>query len=284
VRGGRLSREALAAIERWAASERVECLYFLADAGDPRTARLAEESGFRLVDVRVTLERRGGAGVLAAAAAVEAAGAEAAGARAGPPAEPAGARAGPPEAAAGVRVRQAAAADLPELRRIAAASHHDSRFYHDPHFDRGRCDELYATWIEKSCADPSGIVLVAEAAAAPGGAQGAAAAGAALAAGYITATLAPGGEGRIGLFAVGPEGQGRGVGGELIAAALAWFAGRGAEPVSVVTQGRNVRAQRIYQKAGFLTRAVELWFHRWWEAAAFPDHAAETPGWGRGDP
>jgi dTDP-4-amino-4,6-dideoxy-D-galactose acyltransferase len=255
VRGGRLSRDALAAIERWAAREGVECLYFLADAGDPRTARLAEESGFRLVDLRVTLERRGGFGVREAAA------------------------------AAGVRVRPAAAADLPRLRRIAAASHHDSRFYSDPHFDRGRCDELYAIWIEKSCADPSGIVLVAEVAAAAGRVQGAAGGGAAPPAGYITATLEPGGEGRIGLFAVGAEAQGRGVGGELIAAAFAWFAGRGADPVSVVTQGRNVRAQRLYQKAGMLTRSVELWYHRWWEAAsAAPDHAAEAPGWRRGDP
>jgi dTDP-4-amino-4,6-dideoxy-D-galactose acyltransferase len=261
VRGGRLSRDALAAIERWAAREGIECLYFLADARDPRTARLAEESGFRLVDVRVTLERRAGFGVRA-------------------------------PAAAGVRVRPAAAADLPQLRRIAAASHHDSRFYHDPHFDRGRCDELYATWIEKSCADPSGIVLVAEAEAAAAGAQQAAAGraqeaaagGAAPPAGYVTATLAPGGEGRIGLFAVGAEAQGQGVGGELIAAAFAWFAGRGAGPVSVVTQGRNVRAQRIYQKAGMLTRSVELWFHRWWEATAAPDHTVETPGWSRGDP
>jgi hypothetical protein len=31
----------------------------------------------------------------------------------------------------------------------------------------------------------------------------------------------------------------------------------------VVTQARNVPAQRLYQKCGFITRSVELWFHRW---------------------
>ncbi|HXO26520.1 MAG TPA: hypothetical protein VOA80_04195, partial [Thermoanaerobaculia bacterium] len=61
MRGGRLNRERLAAIERWVAREGIECLYFLADPGDPETAPLAEESGFRLVDLRVTLDRRLGA-------------------------------------------------------------------------------------------------------------------------------------------------------------------------------------------------------------------------------
>lgn len=230
MRGGLLSRETLGAIESWVAREGVECLYLLADAADPVTARLAEESGFHLVDVRVTLERRGGMTATSRGA-------------------------DPPVAAA--RVRPATAADLPALRGLAAASHRDSRFYHDPHFDRGRCDELYATWIENSCADPAGIVMVAEIA------------GAEMVAGYVTATLAPGGgEGRIGLFAVGAAAQGQGVGGRLIAAAFDWFAVRGADPVTVVTQGRNVRAQRIYQRFGMLTRSVELWYHRWWPAVS----------------
>jgi ribosomal protein S18 acetylase RimI-like enzyme len=222
VRGGRLTRATLVAIERWVAREGIECLYFLADPGDPETAPLAEESGFRLVDLRVTLERRlGGSG---------------------------------PESGAGpLRVRPATTADLPRLRRIAAASHRDSRFYHDRHFDRRRCDALYAGWIETSCADPAGVVLVA-AVADPAGPP----------AGYVTGTIGEDGEGRIGLFAVAADARGRGVGGALIAAVLDWFAGRGAEPVSVVTQGRNVRAQRLYQRFGMRTRSVELWFHRWW--------------------
>jgi ribosomal protein S18 acetylase RimI-like enzyme len=257
------------------ARESIECLYFLADPGDPETAPLAEESGFRLVDLRVTLDRRlGGSGPESAAGragtapgrnAATAAMAVAAGAvsSAGPPAAAApargaaGAAAGEPETAAGppVPVRPATVADLPRLRRIAAASHRDSRFHHDPRFDRRRCDALYAGWIETSCADPAGVVLVAAAAAAdPAGPP----------AGYVTGTIGEHGEGRIGLFAVAAEARGRGVGGALVAAALDWFAGRGADPVSVVTQGRNVRAQRLYQRFGMRTRSVELWFHRWW--------------------
>jgi dTDP-4-amino-4,6-dideoxy-D-galactose acyltransferase len=248
VRGGRLTRETLARIERWVAREGVECLYFLADASDPETAPLAEDAGFRLVDVRVTLARRlGGPGGGAPDAA---AGGGPAPRIAGPPPRIAGpAR---PEPAIAVAVRHAAAADLPELRRIAAASHRESRFYYDRHFDHGRCDALYAAWIEQSCRDPDGVVLVAAAARQP-----------AAPCGYITVTLAAGGEGRIGLFAVAGAAQGQGVGGRLIAAALDWLEGRGAGAVSVVTQGRNVRAQRIYQQYGMRTRSLELWYHRW---------------------
>ena len=223
VRGRLLTRESLARIDDWAARRRVDCLYFLADPGDPPTAPLAEAAGFRLVDVRVTLERT------------------AAGAT--PTSHPA------PGAAA---VRPAVPADLAELRRIAAASHRDSRFYADPHFPRERCDELYAAWIAGSCDDPAGSVLVAVEAASGS-----------VPVGYITAALEPDGGGRIGLFAVGESARGRGVGSRLIGAALDWFAERGAGPVRVVTQGRNVRAQHLYQRAGLLTSAVELWFHRW---------------------
>lgn len=229
VRGRRLTRATAAALDRWVAREGVECLYFLADSGDPETAPLAEERGFRLVDVRVTLERSGGAAAASGAGRAEAT-----------------------TGAAPARTRPATAADLPELRRIAATGHRDSRFYHDPHFDRRRCDSLYAAWIEKSCADPAGIVLVARVPD-PAGRP----------AGYITGTIGEDGEGRIGLFAVAADARGRGIGGELIAAVLGWFAGRGADPVSVVTQGRNVRAQRTYQRFGMRTRSVELWFHRW---------------------
>jgi hypothetical protein len=33
--------------------------------------------------------------------------------------------------------------------------------------------------------------------------------------------------------------------------------------VQVITQGRNYAAQRLYQRAGFVTRKTELWYHKW---------------------
>jgi dTDP-4-amino-4,6-dideoxy-D-galactose acyltransferase len=246
VRGGRLDRERLAAIEAWLHAEAVDCLYFLADSGDPATAVLAEDAGFRLVDVRVTLEREMAALRL-------------------------------PEAAASIR--PARPEDVPELRRIAAASHQDSRFYADPHFDRGRCGELYATWIEKSCRetekakdgkdnkDSKDFVLVAEQESGP--------------AGYISCLLRPapeggaGPEGEIGLLAVDAAAQGRGLGGALVGAALRWLVERRAVRVRVVTQGRNARAQRLYQAYGLLTRSIGLWFHRWPDQRSGADRETE---------
>jgi|HubBroStandDraft_3_1064219.scaffolds.fasta_scaffold03992_8 dTDP-4-amino-4,6-dideoxy-D-galactose acyltransferase len=269
LRGKTADRELLARARLWCREQSIDCLYFLADAGDAATAALAEADGFRLVDLRVTLE----GGVEAAADPHPPAGSGPGSApREGDPA------AGPPPAI----VRAAVERDIPALRRIAAASHHDSRFYSDPHFTRPRCDELYATWIENSCrAGQATAVLVAEL---PDQRDGPA--------GYITCQLvdfdpppergpqkgdggARAGQGQIGLFAVARGAQGHGVGGLLIASARRWFAARGVWRLSVVTQGRNVRAQRIYQRHGLVTRSVELWYHKWFrQGEVEPDWSA----------
>jgi RimJ/RimL family protein N-acetyltransferase len=46
---------------------------------------------------------------------------------------------------------------------------------------------------------------------------------------------------------------------------MSWFAGQDIKTVHVVTQGRNTRAQRLYQRCGFVTRSMELWYHRWFD-------------------
>jgi dTDP-4-amino-4,6-dideoxy-D-galactose acyltransferase len=42
--------------------------------------------------------------------------------------------------------------------------------------------------------------------------------------------------------------------------------------VTGATQGRNIVMQRLFQKCGFVTRSVELWYHRW---AARQPHGSE---------
>jgi ribosomal protein S18 acetylase RimI-like enzyme len=54
-----------------------------------------------------------------------------------------------------------------------------------------------------------------------------------------------------------------GIGTLVVRAAQEYFHRKGVEEVSVVTQGRNIGAQRLYQKCGFLTGSVGYWFHRW---------------------
>lgn len=139
--------------------------------------------------------------------------------------------------------------DRAALRSIARVSHRDSRFYFDSHFPLERCDALYETWIDRSVDGYADATLVAEV-------EG-------NAAGYITCHR-DAGEGRIGLVGVHNEYQGQSLGKALVKASLAWFSAAGFTKVSVVTQGRNIRAQRLYQRCGFLTRSVQLWYH-WWD-------------------
>ena len=119
----------------------VECLYFLADASDQASVRAAEDNGFSLVDIRLTLER------------------------------PAGTEPGiDPPRGPGEAIRPARADDVPQLMAIARLSHRNTRFHQDARFDPGRSDELYAVWIERSVAgDLADIVWVADVAGAPRG-------------------------------------------------------------------------------------------------------------------
>lgn len=219
---GGLDNQQLAEIFTWQRSEKVDCLYFLADPNHPDTLKLVEDNHFHLTDLRVTLEY----GLPTAL-----------------PAMPA-------------QVRMCEPGDRAVLRAIARISHHDSRFYFDDHFPQERCDQLYDTWIDKSCDGYADATLVAEVAGQT--------------AGYITCHKEER-EGSIGLVGVHPDYQGRALGQALVNASLVWFAGQGYEKVSVVTQGRNIRAQRLYQRCGFLCRSIQLWFH-WWDEPQDKDH------------
>lgn len=154
-----------------------------------------------------------------------------------------------PEVAATRKVRAAKPGDIAALEAIARASHHDSRFYADGRFNRDRCDALYATWIANSCRGGADLVLVADVKRQP--------------AGYITGHIRDDRSASIGLAAVAAPAQGRGLGRALVTSALAAFRERGARRVSVVTQGRNQGALRLYQQCGFELARLQLWYHRW---------------------
>ena len=222
VRGHRLNDGLVAAILDCCSAQRIDCLYFLADAADPETVRLAERNNFDFVDIRTTFERS-----------LE-----------NLPAE-------------STVVRQARAEDLPHLKRITGRSFSDSRFYYDSHFDRQRCDEFYATWIERSCQGYADCVLVADL-----NRQ---------AAGFVTCRLGPSQVGSIGLIAVDASAQGSGLGRCLLVSALHYFRDRGMTAATVVTQGRNLKSQRLYQRGGFLTQSIGLWYHRWSDSQVVPN-------------
>jgi ribosomal protein S18 acetylase RimI-like enzyme len=217
VEGPHLSAERAREVSAWCEANRIECAYLLLDAGDAASHRRAEDAGFRLVDVRMTLERE---------------------------------LQGPPDPSRD-GVRRFKEGDLGRLCEIARGSHGGTRFYRDPGFDRSRSDALYETWIRKSCGGEADAVFVAAPAGAPSG--------------YLTCHRVPEASGKIGLVAVAAEAQGSGWGRALIAEGLRWFLENSIRQVTVVTQGANLPALRLYESSGFLMKSLEMWFHRWFD-------------------
>jgi len=212
-----LTDKLVAEIDIWCCLHKIDCLYFLASSADRPTVRFAQDNMFRFVDVRVTLDLHvGTAGN---------------------------------DNSSGCNIRSAVEGDIPALRALARSGHRDSRFYYDGNFPDRLCDELYETWIERSCRGWAENVLVAG----EGGDLE----------GYLTCHLPNPGSGQIGLMGVGEKARRKGIGRDLVSCAVHWFAEQGVENISVVTQGRNVGAQRLYQRCGFATRSMEIWFHRW---------------------
>ena len=144
--------------------------------------------------------------------------------------------------------RPACQQDAETLRRMAGLLHRDTRFYFDEHFERSKCDLLYETWIDKSLNSSDQTVFVAEAAD--------------QVAGYVSCQI-DGEESRVGLLGVAEANARTGLGTALMKRFLAWSAEQGARRATVVTQGRNVAAQRLYQGCGFHTSSVQHWYHRW---------------------
>jgi dTDP-4-amino-4,6-dideoxy-D-galactose acyltransferase len=237
VLGESLTPERTRAIDDWCRAQHVRCLYYLAAADDPPTTHTAEDQGFHLVDVRMTFERQAKRGAIPKIESTP---------------EPRGVGASPSvqnDSAALIRAVQPT--DVNTLRGIARSAYTQTRFYYDGGFPHEGCDALYETWITRSCEGYADTVLVAELA---GDAVG-----------YVTCHCpAEGRAGTIGLVGVSAQAAGRGLGQKLVLAALAWFAEHAAGDVWVVTQGSNLAAQRLYQRCGFLTRQVQLWYHKWY--------------------
>ncbi len=145
-------------------------------------------------------------------------------------------------------IRPATADDVASTSAIARDIHKGGRFHYDPRFAH-KADEFYGVWITNSISGFADRVFVCEV----GNSV----------AGYVTCKINGDGTGQIGLIGVGANYQGLGIGRGLINAAADWFEAQGCGDVLVVTQGRNISAQALYQKCGFVTSKVNYWYHRW---------------------
>lgn len=151
-----------------------------------------------------------------------------------------------------VSYRIGSVGDLDALLPIAENSFTQSRFHVDRRFGSGKASHMYQIWLEKSLTtDYADTVVVAEMAGQP--------------VGFVTCHLQETGEANIGLVGVADSARGMGCASGMLGRAADWLSARGIVVLNVVTQGRNLSAQRLYQRCGLVTRSVELWFHKWFQ-------------------
>ena len=154
-------------------------------------------------------------------------------------------------------VRRVAETDLEAIKAIARSAHYDTRFFKDLNFERAKCANLYERWINRDFDIGQVLGLFLDDQADMGG--------------YVTFTQESSEVARIGLIAVEESVRGRGGGRMLLNAAMSAAAELGAKKIRVATQGTNLAALKLYEKAGFRVCDVKIWFHRW-----FPAHAGTT--------
>ena len=143
-------------------------------------------------------------------------------------------------------VRLATVADIPAMREMTRGAFGLTRYALDPFFSLDEVDAFYATWATNLFSGLADAVFVLDIDGAP--------------AGFVSAKLNADGTGRIPLVATAREHQRKGVGRALIAAALQWFADKGASAAFVKTQSANYPAVALYERAGFVSHQSELTF------------------------
>src|SRR3989338_5319203 len=136
------------------------------------------------------------------------------------------------------------------LRKISEDLYKDSRYFFDKNFSVEQVNEFYKNWIEKAVLgsfddecyclfaknNPIEFCTIK----------------------YISSNVA-----RIGLFGFSNQYQGKCLAVKLLYLVLNKLIDKNVHVVTVVTQCRNYIAQRLYQSTGFLTKATELWYHKW---------------------
>jgi dTDP-4-amino-4,6-dideoxy-D-galactose acyltransferase len=132
------------------------------------------------------------------------------------------------------------------LLNLALLSGHKSRFKTDNRLNH-KFESLYTLWIQKSLTgEMADAVLIAQSENTIEG--------------FVTLKKKEQ-HGQIGLIAVAPEAQGKGIGSKLMQAADYWYWQNNLKTCSVVTQLKNTGACKLYEKNGYRKETVELVFH-----------------------
>ena len=140
--------------------------------------------------------------------------------------------------------------DIRKLRKTAGEIYTLSRYYFDQKFDHEKVREFYEGWLEKGIRgeyDDYCFVLEVD--------QQAVA--------FTTVKENDDGTADIGIVGVDKNYSGRSLGTILLEKVTNELKKKNLSVLRVVTQGRNYPAQRLYQKSGFITNQMELWYHKW---------------------
>ncbi len=211
-------------VDAWCKQNSIACLYFMANSNDSTTIQLVEDRGFHLVEIRLEIELKLKNWV--------------------PMQEPSWDRS--------LRIREAELNDFPELLDITQGSFLDSRYYVDPGFSKETCDAFYATWVKTSFGKDSELFVVAES---DHQLQG-----------YVICHPETPDKAnmRLDLVAVRQGKRNSGVGKAMFQHVLNWCKQENVQYIWSATQGRNIASQRLFQRAGFLLRSCQLYYHKWY--------------------
>ncbi len=145
-------------------------------------------------------------------------------------------------------VRKARDSDASALSEMSATMYTNSRFYFDKHIPDDKCDELYRQWIINSLHGYEDIVLLAEVNNSV--------------AGFVSGKYnAPVGD--IGLIGVDARFVGQGIGSNLLKSVEYNFKLNGITTSRVLTQARNIPAQRLYGKNNYKIERITNYYHKW---------------------
>jgi len=227
----RLTPAIEAYIRRYALESNIRFLEYLCNCHDPLSVRTAEENGYKFVDIRVTLEKNL--------------------TDPGPTSTSIDSSVG----RKGINTRRANESDIDALIALTNELYLDSRFFFDGNFSKDLLNNFYSDWLAKAVRgefDDFALIIVD-----PDNEE--------IPVGFCTIRKKPTAESVavIGLFGISTKYQKRGFAQRLLLGVFSELQSHGFKKLEVVTQGRNYDAQRVYQREGFVTKIMELWYHKW---------------------
>ncbi len=146
--------------------------------------------------------------------------------------------------------RLAVPRDAKKLDKIVSELYKDSRYYFDINFPRKDVKNFYSDWINKSIIgkfdDMVWLLLYKN-----------------KLIGCCSLKINSRKYASIGLFGIEKKFTGKGYGRFLIKKIIYFLNKQKIKKIFVVTQGRNYRAQNLYQKTGFSINSMEIYYHCW---------------------